>query len=140
MTRVLFFEKPGCANNARQKSWLLAAGHELEVQDLLSHPWSRAELLQYFGERPVSEWFNRASPRVKSGQISPETLDRAAALELLLSDPLMIRRPLLAAEGRREVGFDIGVIHAWLGLPKAVLEAHVRDAEACRRRPQPAER
>jgi len=34
MSRVTFYEKPGCANNARQKAWLQAAGHQLEVRSL----------------------------------------------------------------------------------------------------------
>jgi nitrogenase-associated protein len=129
---VLFFEKPGCANNSRQKSWLAAAGHRVQALNLLTHPWSAEELLAFFGSRPVSEWFNRAAPRVKSREILPETLGAEAALSLLLEEPLLIRRPLLVAEGRREVGFDVAAIHAWLGLPGSVLAAHgLRDAEAC---------
>ena len=132
MSDVLFFEKPGCANNARQKSWLAAAGHRIEARNLLTHAWSSAELLAFFGSRPVSEWFNRAAPRIKSGEIVPETLDEPAALELLVREPLLIRRPLIAAGGRREVGFEIATIHAWLGLPDRVLAAHgLGEAEAC---------
>ena len=53
MSDVLFFEKPGCANNARQKSWLAAAGHRIEARNLLTHAWSSAEL-HFIGaaERP----------------------------------------------------------------------------------------
>lgn len=132
MSRVLFFEKPGCANNARQKSWLKAAGHELEVHDLLTHPWTRAELGEFFQRLPVREWFNRAAPSVKSGELQPEQLDADSALDLLLADPLLIRRPLLVVGGRREVGFDVARIHDWLGLPAQVVEAQAaRDAEAC---------
>ena len=132
MAHVVFFEKPGCANNARQKAWLVAAGHSVEALSLLSYPWSRDELLEFLGERPVAEWFNPAAPRVKSGEIRPEAVEREAALALLLREPLLIRRPLLRVGDRREVGFDVGRIHAWLGLPEtAVVAFRERDAERC---------
>ena len=132
MASVVFFEKPGCATNARQKAWLTTAGHVVEARDLLRHPWSREELLSYLGELDVSDWFNRAAPKVKSGQIQPAALEREAALQLLLSEPLLIRRPLLCANGRREVGFDPERIHAWLGLPEAVAASlSQQGAERC---------
>jgi nitrogenase-associated protein len=135
MTYVLFFEKPGCANNTRQKGWLAAAGHEVEAVSLLAHPWTRDELLSYFGALPVAQWFNRAAPRVKSGEVVPESLDAAAALQLMLAEPLLIRRPLLRVGERREVGFDVPSIHAWLGLPESVVKEHggaaPRSVEAC---------
>jgi len=141
LARVVFFEKPGCANNARQKAWLTAAGHVVDARDLLHHAWSREELLSYLGELPVTAWFNPAAPQVKSGHIQPALVEREAALRLLLSEPLLIRRPLLCADGRREVGFDIARIHAWLGLPEAVVAglSH-RDVERCARNSAEANR
>ncbi|HET9934245.1 MAG TPA: ArsC/Spx/MgsR family protein, partial [Polyangiaceae bacterium] len=121
MARIVFFEKVGCANNSRQKAWLTAAGHVVEARDLLHHPWSREELLSYFAVLPVADWFNRAAPKVKSGEIVPEALDREAALGLLQREPLLIRRPLLYVDDQRAVGFDVERIHAWLGLPEDVV-------------------
>jgi len=116
MTKVVFYEKPGCANNTRQKALLAAAGHEVIARNLLTEPWTQERLLDFFGERPVADWFNRAAPRVKSGEVIPELLDEVEALQLMLSDPLFIRRPLIEADGRKEAGFDQENIHAWLGL------------------------
>lgn len=132
MKHIVFYEKPGCANNSRQRAWLAAAGHEVEARNLLTHPWTRDELLRFFGTRSVVEWFNRASPRIKSGEVRPETLDDAEALNLLITDPLLIRRPLIEADGRREVGFDLVQIADWLGLPATVLHpSRNPDAESC---------
>ena len=36
MTTLIFYEKPGCSNNARQKRLLLEAGHETITFALLS--------------------------------------------------------------------------------------------------------
>lgn len=116
MTVVTFWEKPGCANNTRQKALLVASGHTVEARSLLAEPWEAARLRSFFGDRPVAAWFNRASPRVKAGEVVPEAMDEAAALAAMLADPLLIRRPLIEAEGRREVGFDTDLVAAWIGL------------------------
>lgn len=126
MARIDFYEKPGCGNNARQKALLSAAGHEVISHDLLIEEWTSERLQEFFGDRAVPDWFNRASPRVKSKEIIPEHFDACAALQLMLQDPLLIRRPLIEADGRREIGFDQNVIHEWLGLTPAA-----RDLESC---------
>jgi nitrogenase-associated protein len=116
MAHVLFFEKPGCGGNARQKALLIASGHELEVRSLLAEPWSAEELRLYFGERPVAEWFNQASPRVKSGEVDPQRLTEEQALALMIVDPLLIRRPLMRVGERRESGFDQALVDDWIGV------------------------
>jgi nitrogenase-associated protein len=121
MTRIVFYEKPGCGNNARQKAWLAAVGHEIEARNLLTHAWTCDELLRFFGNRPVPDWFNSASPRVRSGEVRPEELDAPAALSMMITDPLLIRRPLIEAGGRRETGFDLALVAGWLGLPESVV-------------------
>ncbi len=128
MSVVTFYEKPGCANNTRQKQLLTAAGHTVIARNLLTEPWTAERLRAFFGGRPVAEWFNRAAPRVKSGEVVPERLDPLTALALMLADPLLIRRPLLEADGRREAGFEPERIHAWLGLGPA---AQATMSEAC---------
>jgi len=116
MAIVMFWEKPGCAGNARQKSLLSASGHSVQTRDLRQEPWSVETLRPFFGTRPVADWFNRSSPRVKSGEVQPEALDEAGALALIVADPLLVRRPLMQVEDRRECGFDAALIAAWIGL------------------------
>ena len=116
MAHVIFWEKPGCAGNARQKALLVRSGHTLDVRNLLAEPWTEAGLRAFFGARPVSEWFNKSSPRVKSGEVRPEALDETSALALMLADPLLIRRPLMESAGRREAGFEPERVAAWIGL------------------------
>jgi nitrogenase-associated protein len=80
MAHIIFYEKPGCGGNARQKALLRASGHRLEVRDLLS--WDAESLLAFLPPVAVSEWFNRAAPRIKSGQVVPERLDALRAIHL----------------------------------------------------------
>lgn len=133
MADIVFFEKPGCQGNARQKRMLLAAGHTVRPRDLLSEPWTPATLRPFFGDRPVTEWFNRNAPAVRDGRVVPERFDEAAALAALIANPLLIRRPLLQVGDRREVGFDAAQIDAWIGLAAASDDDRApRDLEACR--------
>ena len=123
MRTVTFWQKPGCSGNARQRALLERAGHRVEPRDLIAEPWTADGLLAFLGPLPVAEWFNRAAPRVKCGEVRPERLDRGAALALLLSDPLLIRRPLMRRDdGACMVGFEPAAIAAWIGMPDGTVE------------------
>jgi nitrogenase-associated protein len=130
MSTLIFYEKPGCANNARQKLLLKNAGHEVVARNLLDEPWTVERLRAFFGELPVPDWFNRAAPRVKSGEIVPERLDADTALALMLAEPLLIRRPLMECGGKRIAGFGAERVAAWIGAPR-VREEH-GDLQTCR--------
>ena len=116
MATIVFYEKPGCTTNARQKRMLEAAGHAVIARNLLTEAWTAERLTGFFGDTPVPRWFNPAAPAVKSGAVDPALTDRRTALALMLADPLLIRRPLLEAEGKRYVGFDPEQLASWLGL------------------------
>ena len=116
MARIDFFEKPGCAGNARQKALLTVSGHEVVARNLLTAPWTAASLRPFFGARPVAEWFNPAAPQVKSGAIQPEAMTPEAALGAMIANPILIRRPLMKVGDRRQAGFDQEAVAAWIGL------------------------
>lgn len=116
MAMIIFWEKPGCQGNARQKEILLASGHELKVRDLLTEPWSEEGLAQFFGDRPVAEWFNPAHPKVKAGEVDPGNYGREEALKLMVTEPLFIVRPLMQVGDERLAGFDVAQVHNWIGL------------------------
>ena len=128
MAEVIFYEKPGCQGNARQKALLAAAGHRVDARNLKAEPWNEQRLLQFLAPLPVADWFNRASPAIKSGEIQPEALSADEAMALLLAHPLLIRRPLMEVGEERRVGFDTTAVAAWIGLgdvPDGNLEACV---------------
>ena len=112
----MFWEKRGCAGNARQKALLAESGHQVEARDVREEPWTAARLRGFFGETPVTAWFNRNSPRLARGEVRPAELDEASAMALLLADPLLIRRPLMQVDGRCEAGFEPDRVRAWIGL------------------------
>lgn len=116
MAQVIFYEKPGCVGNARQKALLIASGHQLDVRNLLAEPWTAETLRPFFGAKPIPQWFNASAPKIKAGAIDLAALDEDAALALMIAEPILIRRPLIQSGDRREAGFDQAAIDAWLGL------------------------
>ncbi len=123
MPAVVFYEKPGCLTNARQKALLERQGCQLTVRDLLSEDWKEERLYAFLEAMPVKHWFNPAAPRVKSGEIDPAVLDIHTAMALLLDDPLLIRRPLLDTEFGKTAGFDNVALLAELGVDAAELNS-----------------
>jgi nitrogenase-associated protein len=99
-------------------------------RNLLAEPWTPATLRPFFGDLPVSAWFNRGAPAVKSGEVDPDRVDKKTALALMLQQPLLIRRPLMEANGGRCAGFDFDAVDLWLGLTSRKVEA---DLETCPR-------
>ena len=137
MAIVTFYEKPGCQGNLRQKQLLAAAGHTVRARNLKTETWSADRLLAFIGHLEIGEWFNRNAPALKSGDIVPENLGFEEALNLLLDNPLLIRRPLMEVENEVEkgtriercVGFDYAAVDAWIGLTNVALPEG--DSETC---------
>jgi nitrogenase-associated protein len=119
MATVVFYEKPGCGNNTKQKVWLAASGHTVLAKNLLLEKWTAERLRAFFGDLPVAQWFNRSAPRVKSGEIDPESLNAETALGMMLDEPLLIRRPLMEVDGEFRTGFDPDSVRMWIGLNDA---------------------
>lgn len=137
MALITFYTKLGCMTSAKQIDLLRQSGHNVEVRDLLAHPWTAQELTSYFGEMPVAAWFNEKSPRVKSGEIDPGRYGHDEALAVMLDDHLLIHRPLMESDGKRICGFEPAAVHAWVGLTASSLERSAgEDYAGCSQPPE----
>lgn len=112
MVDVIFYEKPGCINNTKQKKLLKKAGFQVDEKNLLTEPWTAARLLAFFNNLPVNAWFNQSAPAVKSGDVEPDILTAEQAIKCMLSDPLLIRRPLMEVGDSKIVGFENDQVQA----------------------------
>ena len=115
MKIVIFYEKPGCATNAKQKRLLRDAGCLVIERDLLRHGLNAEELYAFLREKPVAEWFNPAAPKIKSGEVDPLRLSEGRALQLLMMEPILVRRPLLVIGGQKLCGFERERVENLLG-------------------------
>lgn len=116
MGKIIFYEKTGCINNAKQKKILTLAGHTVQAVDLIQYPWRSDELLSFFDGLEVSQWFNPNAPKVTSGEVLPNQFNRETALQALIADHLLIKRPLMIVGNHKLVGFDEEVIDSLIGL------------------------
>jgi nitrogenase-associated protein len=128
--KIVFWEKPGCMGNARQRALLATGGHEIEVKSLPDHKWTRKELAPFFEGLAVEDWFNLSSRRVKESEVIPEALDEDGAYRFILADPILVRRPLLEIDGEKKVGFDLEWIESKIGpLPSSERVDRVRSED-----------
>jgi nitrogenase-associated protein len=125
MAQVIFYENPACAEHARQKALLRAAGHTVDARDLLGEPWSVSSLRPFFAEKRIKDWFDPNAPRIVSGEINLETITPQAALVAMILDPTLIRGPLMRIGEHCEAGFDPERVHGWIGLAPASSPAPV---------------
>lgn len=129
MTTVVFYEKPGCITNTKQKKLLSKLNISVKAIDLISFPWDKVTLKSFFRESSVNSWFNKNAPKIKSGEIVTSHLGEDEALNLLVNDPILIRRPLLELNQKRFCGFDLNTIFKELDL--ATPPKTEDDLEAC---------
>jgi nitrogenase-associated protein len=106
MAIIDFYEKPGCINNTKQRKMLEMYGHQVSLYSIISNNWDTATLRTYFGNMPVVDWFNPSAPRIKNGEIKPNEMNEKTALEAMIIDPLLIRRPLIKIGDIKIAGFD----------------------------------
>ena len=103
---VIFYEKPGCLTNAKQKKALRDAGYRVIERDLLNHGMSEEELHEFIKGMPVTKWFNPNAPDIKKGKINPINFDEKTALTLLRNNPILLRRPLMIIGKKKLCGFN----------------------------------
>lgn len=119
MAKVIFYEKTGCVNNTKQKEILTMAGHSVEAINLVTYNWTKEELVSFFQDLPVKDWFNKNAPSVSSGETIPEKFTAEAALEAMLADHLLIRRPLMVIGNKKMVGFNKEELDQLIGITNA---------------------
>jgi len=127
MSKLVFYEKPRCISNQRQKKYLRSLGIAFEVKNLLSEPWTVENLRSFFGEEPIHRWFNSSAPMVKSGEVDIRRIDAQHALKWMINEPLLIRRPLLELGAIKQSGFEPGPV---LSALKITLEPP-EDLQSC---------
>ncbi len=114
MTKIIFYEKPGCVENQKQKNFLGAAGYEIETRDLTTEHWTPAGLRAFFAEKPVAEWFDWSAAKIASGEINPAATNPQSALVMMSVDPNLIKSPLLKYNGRCASGLDAAELERFL--------------------------
>lgn len=111
-----FYEKTGCSGNAKQKELLKNHNISFSVKSLLDTKWSKETLSQFFEGLDVNEIFNPFAPQIRDKEIDITKLSKEEAINLMIKNPILIKRPLLDINGVKICGFDIEKINKLLNV------------------------
>lgn len=111
-----FYEKTGCSGNAKQKELLKNHNISFSVKSLLDTKWSKETLSQFFEGLDINEIFNPFAPQIRDKEIDITKLSKEEAINLMIKNPILIKRPLLDINGVKICGFDIEKINKLLNV------------------------
>lgn len=109
--KILFYEKPNCAGNAKQKKLLTLNGISYETRSILDTPWNQTLLNSFFENLNTKDIVNNFAPKIKNNEIDIETISKEKLIELMIQEPILIKRPLLEIDETKICGFDIKKIN-----------------------------
>ena len=106
---MLFICYPKCSTCRKAQDWLDAHGIAYTLRDIKTDRPSTEELRGWQARSglPLRRFFNTSGLLYKSLGLKDKlpTMDESAQLELLASDGMLVRRPLLVGESTVLVGF-----------------------------------
>lgn len=114
MMEVIFFEKPFCAGNAKQKKLLELYNINYLTKDILTYPWTKELLESFFKNIDKQEIYNPFAPQIKNKEIEVQNLSKEELIEQMVKTPILIKRPLLIVGEHKVCGFDIEKINVLL--------------------------
>ena len=80
-------------------------GAQLDRHDLAKDPPSRELLERLIDGSHLEDFINTRSPAYKERNLGARKLTKKQAIDLMLEEPNLIRRPLVISKGRAVFGF-----------------------------------
>ncbi len=106
MNRITLYGIKNCDSVKKARAWLTKQGVDHQFHDFRADGLE-AEQVQTWLDELGLELINKRSTSWKAlDQQTRETLSLATALELILSQPTLIKRPLLDTGAQRLMGFS----------------------------------
>jgi regulatory protein spx len=103
VAKYTFYTKPSCTTCRNARTFIEDAGVELEPIDINLHPPSRAFLEEHVDDERFLDFVSTRSPVFRT---RPFPSSKREAIDLMLEQPNLIKRPVLV-KGRHVVfGFD----------------------------------
>ena len=107
---IKFICYPGCTTCQRAKAMLDASGIEYEQRDIKLDNPNREELAEWYGKSglPMRKFFNTSGLVYKALDLKSKlpSMSEDEMLDLLSTDGMLVKRPLLIGDGFALVGFS----------------------------------
>ncbi|WP_018131105.1 arsenate reductase family protein [Effusibacillus pohliae] len=109
MTDVLFIQYPKCTTCRNAKKYLESKGVSLKERHIVDNPPTKEELRAWIEKSglDVRKWFNTSGQKYRGLGLKDKLkeMDEEAILELLASDGMLVKRPIIVSGERVTVGF-----------------------------------
>ncbi len=116
--RLCLYGIKACDTMKKARTWLDEHGQNYEFHDYKSAGIDRAHLEAWCNEHGWQTVLNRAGTTFrKLDDVAKADLDQARAIELMLAQPSMIKRPVLDLGDRTLIGFKPDLYAAALAAP-----------------------
>ncbi len=106
---IKFICYPKCTTCQKAKKWLDEHGIEYEFRDIKLENPTRSELAQWYEKSglPLKKFFNTSGLLYKSLDLKNKipSMTQDEILDLLASDGMLVKRPILVGDGFVLVGF-----------------------------------
>lgn len=113
---VTIYGIPNCDTMKKARVWLNESGVEHRFHDYRKAGVDRARLEGWVAEHGWETILNRAGTTFRAlPEAAKADLNAGSAVELMLAQPGMIKRPVLDLGDRRIVGFKLAVYEAAFG-------------------------
>lgn len=99
---------PNCDTVKKARTWLADNGHAFDFHDFKKQGLGRATVAGWLEQLDWEVLVNRKGTtwRKLSDERRAQVVDKASALELMLENPSVIKRPVLQGAGPLSVGFS----------------------------------
>lgn len=95
-----------CDTMKKARNWLDAKGVAYQLHDYKTQGIDRGHLMDWVNRAGWEVLLNRAGTTFKKlDDADKQNLDAGKAIDLMLAQPSMIKRPVLEAEGKLIIGF-----------------------------------
>ena len=105
--KILFIEYPKCTTCQKAKRWLVEHGIEFEDRHIVEKNPSADELREWIKKSglEMKKFFNTSGLKYKELGLKDKLafMDDTEKLELLASDGMLVKRPLVVIDGGKEV-------------------------------------
>ena len=106
---VLFIEYPKCSTCQKAKKWLQENNIEFEDRHILEQTPTAQELEKWIKQsnKEIKSWFNTSGLKYKELKLKEKlpTMSDEEKIELLTSDGMLIKRPILVIDNKVHIGF-----------------------------------
>jgi nitrogenase-associated protein len=128
---VDFFQHNDCIGNEIQKKVLNDAGFELNIFSIFDINWRAEHLYLFFKNDPVYTWFNYSAPSLENKLFDPKCIEAKDAIEFMLKDKILIKRPLIHFNGEYCAGFETELVKRMFDFSKKVSSDIIRKGGFC---------